>query len=564
MENNQFNPENNLDINKESINPSLKTPVSLEHQAQPVESVPSQLSNNPTLSNPQVLKSDDNTNIPNQPNVIVESQDAPTSFPKQPFLFSTPGQSASGIVDTESKQKKKRFLTIIMVALVFLLILGGGGGFAYYTAMNNRPEKVLADALGNTLKDLLDRKPSSAIGSIKYEFKGAKNGSATFEYNSKTADNNTQQEASLNLKYENVDVAVKGAVIMFGSDETYVKFDELKQTVDQISKKSPDLALVVEAYKPLVDKIDSKWIKIDKQSLVELGFANSEEEVDKCSTALTNLRISKKDQKQIKKLFLENQFAFAVEKLPKDKVENEVSYHYKLDFNEQKSINFMKSMLGLESYKTLKSDCRIKDEEFDKQLEDLKNNTSKEADKIKPVVELWVGGKTRLPTKLKVTTSEETVTMEFVSTIKINDKNFKIEAPADSMNIKDLKSELESLFSNGITSSSSSPTSASDDQIKNLVASMMAFVIDEANNNNGAYPPNAKAMNEAFDMSVSAGSNNIYNNQQLKFTEETPKDGEIQYKIKVSCSNGEFLAKKQGYPFAMRAKLSDGSFYCLD
>ena len=564
MENYQLKPEKNLNANNELANSNIKYTSPTEPLVKPVESVPSQLSNTPTINDSQMLRPEGNVDVSNQPNAIVGSQSTPASTTNQPFQFSPPGQTASSIVNTESKQKKKRLLKIIIIVLVFLLILGGGGGYAYYTIMNNKPEKVLADALGNSLKDLLDRKPSSAIGSIKYEFKGSKKGNATIEYSTKTADNNSQQEASLNLKYENVDVTAKGAVIMLGSDEIFVKFTDLRQTVEQISENSPDLALVVDVYKPLVDKIDNKWIKIDKQSLVDLGFANSEEEVDKCSSALTNLRISKKDQKQIKKLFLDNQFAFAVEKLPKEKIENEASYHYKLDFNEQKSITFMKSMLELESYKTLKSDCELKDEKYDKQLEDLKNNTNKEADKVKPVVELWVGSKTRLPTKLKVTTSEETITMEFVSTIKINDKSFKIEAPADSMNIKDLKTEIESLFGNNLSNSIGTSSSAKDAQAMSDVRFYYSMVVEHTNDNNGSLPQDAKAVNDITSQILSNPESGNVENDLSKVVDTTPKDGEIQYKIKTECSGNEFVANEQTHLFAMRAKLSDGSFYCLD
>ena len=153
--------------------------------------------------------------------------------------------------------------------------------------------------------------------------------------------------------------------------------------------------------------------------------------------------------------------------------------------------------------------------------------------------------------------------IQFIISIKINDKSLKIEAPADSMNIKDLKSEIESLFGNGITSANSQPTSAKDTMIKNAISSYMASIYEFSNDNNGAIPPNAEAVNEILEQSVQSGSNDFYY-QQLIITDETPKDGEVQYKIKVSCSNGEFVANEQTHLFAMRAKLSDGSYSCQD
>lgn len=550
MDNNQ-NPNQDQTIKpKVLVNDPQATTVS------PAQPAPSQLPSTPVVNKPQVY------GLPNE-QITPPPTNPPNSPSPQGFKISEPGQPASSFTNTNSSSKKKRFLLVAVIVFLVLLIIGGGGGFAYYTAMNNKPEKVLADALSNTIKDVLDRNPSSMIGSVKYEFKGEKKGSMNIEFNSKISGGNTQQEASLNLKSDEIDFTIKGAVITLSTNEVYVKFDDLKKLTEQSSKSNPDLATYVESFKPIIDKIDSKWIKIDKQSLVEFGFVESEEEVDKCTKAMADLRVSKDDKKKLKKIFLDNQFMIATEKLSKEKVDKESSYHYKLDFNEEKSIKFSKSVTDLESFKGVKTDCKVKNEDYDKQLTELKNNAGREADQIKPVVELWVGAKTRLPTKIKITTNDETLTMEFDSKIKINDKSFKIEAPAGSINIKDLKTEIESLFSNGNTGSSSLPTSAKDTMIKNAIASYMASIYEYSNNNNGAIPPNAKAVNEILEQSVQSGSNDFYY-QQLIITDETPKDGDVQYKIKTECSGNEFVANEQTHLFAMRAKLSDGSFICLD
>lgn len=550
MDNNQ-NPNQDQTIKpKVLVNDPQASTVS------PAQPVSSQLPNTPVVNNPKVYGLSNEQSTPPLTN-------PPNSPSPQGFKFGEPGPPASSFANTNSSSKKKRFLFVVVIVFLVLLIIGGGGSFAYYTAMNNKPEKVLADALSNTIKDVLDRNPSSMIGYVKYEYKGEKKGSMNIEFNSKISGGNTQQEASLNLKSDEIDFTIKGAVITLSTNEVYVKFDDLKKLTEQSSKSNPDLATYVESFKPIIDKIDSKWIKIDKQSLVEFGFVESEDEVDKCTKALADLRVSKDDKKKLKKIFLENQFMIATEKLSKEKVDNESSYHYKLDFNEEKSIKFSKSITDLESFKGVKTDCKIKNEDYDKQLTELQNNAGREADQIKPVVELWVGTKTRLPTKIKITTNDETLTMEFNSKIKINDKSFKIEAPADSLNIKELKTEIESLFSNGNTGSSSLPTSAKDTMVKNAIASYMASIYEYSNNNNGAIPPNAKAVNEILEQSVQSGSNDFYY-QQLIITDETPKDGDVQYKIKTECSGNEFVANEQTHLFAMRAKLSDGSFICLD
>ncbi len=310
------------------------------------------------------------------------------------------------------------------------------------------------------MKDLLDRKPSSMIGTLKYEFKDDIPGTITLDYNSKMDGDNSQHEASLNLKYDKIDATIKGAVTTIGDEEVYIKFDDLQKSIDQITNNEPMYGMLTEQYKPIIEKIDGKWIKIDKESLVEYGFVQSQEQVDKCSAAVTNLRISKEDQKKLKNLFLANQFLVASEKLPKESIDSETSYHYKIDFNEEASIQFTKSVVELDSFKTVKADCELKPEDFDKQVEDLKNNAQANSNEVKPVAELWVGRKTRRPTKLKITTSEETITVDFVATIKIDDKGIKVEAPSESINIKDLKADIEALAS----PSASTSTDSNDSQ----------------------------------------------------------------------------------------------------
>lgn len=416
------------------------------------------------------------------------------SAPKVFHTDGLPGQSPEAFSANVQQPKKRLRINkkIFAILIVVFLFLGGGGAFAYYTIQNNRPEKVLADALSNTMTDLLDRKPSSAIGSLKYEFKGDDSATVTIDYTSKMDGDNYHNEATLKAKYGDTEFSMNGSIIGVGTDAVYVKFDNLQKTIDQLTQSNPEYSTLSDPYKVIIQKIDGNWIKIDKESLVEYGFVQSEEEVDKCTTAVTNLRISEGDQKELKTIFLNNQFAIASEKLDSEDVDGESSYHYKLDFNEEASIEFTKAVINLESFKTVKDDCKLSTEDYDKQLQSLKENSEQSADEVKPVIELWVGSKTRRPTKLKVTMDDSSLTMEFISTIKINGEGISVQAPEESINLKDLKADIEATFGSafaGVETRSDDTERQTD--IKSLHGQLEAFYAQ-----NGYYPTLA-SMNDA-------------------------------------------------------------------
>ncbi len=75
-------------------------------------------------------------------------------------------------VDTSNVPKdrkiKKKLIIIVISVLVGLIIIGGVGVFAALRHLNNKPEKVLADALTNSAADLLERSPMTSVSKIVY------------------------------------------------------------------------------------------------------------------------------------------------------------------------------------------------------------------------------------------------------------------------------------------------------------------------------------------------------------------------------------------------------------
>ncbi len=90
---------------------------------------------------------------------------APQTPAPPPVTFVTPPEPAN----LRKSNKKGLFIGF---ALAFVVLLTGGGAFAFYTYQNNNPEKVLADALANTISSFGEKSPSTTLGSLTYEYKG--------------------------------------------------------------------------------------------------------------------------------------------------------------------------------------------------------------------------------------------------------------------------------------------------------------------------------------------------------------------------------------------------------
>lgn len=337
-------------------------------------------------------------------------------------------------------KKSKKKLLIGLVVLAILLV--GGGALAAYTYLNNKPEKVLADALANTASDLTEKKPSAMIGTLTFESKGDSPVKIAVKFDSKASGENGQGSADVTVDFSGKTYNVKASGVVFGEEEFYFKIENLKKTIATLIGNQPEFATYSQLVDPIVAKIDNRWIKVTKADLQELGMAD-EQTVDKCTTALQNLKLSKDDTKQLKKLFKQNQFIVAGETFKAEKVGDEDSFHYKLDFNNQAAENFAKQVIAMPSLSGVKTDCGIDEKDITDGFKKEDSTASKT--ETKPVVELWVGKKSRRPTKFKVSANDKDVTVDFTTQVNLNARDISIEKPTSSVSVDELKAEFEKI-----------------------------------------------------------------------------------------------------------------------
>jgi len=342
--------------------------------------------------------------------------------------------------------KKKLPRAKLLLVLVALLIFGlGSGAFAYVNVLNNSPEKVLADALANTMRDVLDRRPLQVVSNIKLKSKDSKN---PYEISLDLDAVHVENDGKLSVKGQfttqepKLDISISSDLVVQDDKTVYVRLNDLQKSIDKVGSTVPVYAMMAKMYQPIIEKIDGKWIKIDAESLAKMGLQQSAEETNKCSEAFTNLRISSKDSKRVKEIFKQNQFAIASEVLPAESVDGDKSFHYKLDLNKEAGARFVKELATLDSFKDVKQECKVKQEDLDKSLKKIEEG--KEKSNTKPIIELWVSKKTRHITRTLIKVDDKEAEFTMSANAKIDARNLSVEVPKDSIKIEDLKAEFES------------------------------------------------------------------------------------------------------------------------
>lgn len=354
-----------------------------------------------------------------------------------------PGSTLAG---QPKKSKGKKIALIVVIIAAFLLAAGGAGAFFYLNHLNNKPEKVLADALANTAADLLDQKPSTTVTKVVVDSK-ENNIKVTVDLDTKTVGKNGEVAANVRFEAEDTDISVKASAIMIGSKEYYFKIDDLRETVRsavQAYVRSQDGSVSVaeinetlSALDPLIKKVDGVWVQV---KLDDLEGLTSDASVSKCSEAVENLRLSDQDQKDLKELFADNQFIVAKEVYDQKDVDGDKSFHYLIDFSDDAAISFAKGAIQISSLKAVAEACDVKEADIKKP----ESTSENEPDEM--TVELWVSSKSRRLTKAQIKAHDTEVSLDFATTLKLDVGGLKVEQPSDFVTMEQLQQDLQQLF----------------------------------------------------------------------------------------------------------------------
>ncbi len=345
-------------------------------------------------------------------------------------------------LNTPKKGGAKKVVMIILAVLLALMVISGISLAFVFNNLNNKPEKVLSDAFANIVSDTVNRNPYTYVSKISIK-DPSKKLDASLEFNTQWANNNGQVDAKLNLMSEGTgatSIDLKASVLNIDNKEYYLKIDDLKETLDNLSKQYSSYGFEdkLVAYDSLIKKIDGSWIKIYPLDTDTTESLNLDNNANPCVEAANNIKISKADQKTINKIFKDNRFIIVEEVYGKDNVDADKSFHYKINFDNDKGTSFTKELMGLESFKEVVSACEIKEEDFT-------NNQNYSSQLDNTTTELWVNAKSRRFNKITTNYKNKTLTMDFASTINFDNKNIQVQKPSSFITIDEIKSDAEAI-----------------------------------------------------------------------------------------------------------------------
>lgn len=351
----------------------------------------------------------------------------------------------------EPKKKSKKWLIMgVIVAILAILGLGSGAAYAFWY---QNPDKVIGDSLVNAIT----ARSVVATGTMKYESGDVTTNIAMDSKNSH--EKGSTLNATISIKPKDMaEMKFEGESMYDVNGDVYFKAKNLSSILDttinlvieeQVKEAAKESIKVTEAEKkqirtlytnmfgPIVKKVDNKWVKISVNDME--SFSKEFAEEYKCAqNVMKKLSNDAKVATELSDIYAKNKFIVVKENLGT----KEGSMGYVIDVNKDTAKNFGKAIEGTAFYKELKACSKnATTSSPDEIVEDTKISNGR--------TELWVEQWNHHITSFKsaATLKEEgaetkwnmDVTTKFNTTVDVT-------APKDTISLKDLTAELQSLF----------------------------------------------------------------------------------------------------------------------
>lgn len=397
---------------------------------------------------------------PNSNSVPEQDAASPTSAPEMtssPTVEQEPATTPSPSSETsftpvapvaKSNNKKKWIIGGVIAGI--LVLLGGGAAIAY--TVYQSPEKVITDGITNTIKY-----GGNTAGTATINVKN-KDVEATIDVTAMSKGTDSSGNVTVSIESKSSDQPIKfdaSADVVMTKTTIYFKVNDAKKTADslistyieQMAKQYQSEGYTLtqqeidsaktkmhDQVDPVVSRIDNRWIKADLTS----SDSSSSKEQQCALDAVAKLQSDKEMQNEIKSAYQDNKFVVVKKNLG---LKNG-SYGYLIDFDYAKAKTFGESVKNSKFGKAL-SDCGMP----------LSSSTSTgdSEDTLKDSqVELWVSQWDHRITGLKFSgedksTADNPTSFNFDMTIDYKNVD-KIDIPSSATDIKDIQSEIESLF----------------------------------------------------------------------------------------------------------------------
>jgi len=379
-----------------------------------------------------------------EPLTPIETNSFPAASPITPDVaqniypdLTNPGQprplaNQTITVDNTTTKKSKKGLLIGLIAAGALVLMGGGSAAAY-TFWYSNPQKVIADAMVNTIS----AKTSIYAGTIKVDNDDMK---VSVDITSKQADVKSDLSAKLSVTMGEKTYSTSGNAIVDGTGDIYFKVNvdglvsEAKNYIGTVTTDANFNKSVSKAIDDFATKVDDKWIKITSSDLASFDKSYSKSK-DCINETVKKYKDDKAAIAEITNLYGKQPFIVADKELG----QKDGSFGYQIKTDETKLKAFTNGLKDTQIYKSINS-C---DSSYS--VDDLsKSMTSEAANSNKATVELWIDAWSHYATKMTVT-GEGSGTKVTAEVLPKYNQTIDIKTPSNSITLTQLTKYYEEL-----------------------------------------------------------------------------------------------------------------------
>lgn len=351
----------------------------------------------------------------------------------------------------EPKKKSKKWLVIgIVVAILAILGLGSGAVYAFWY---QNPDKVIGDSLVNAIT----ARTTVVAGTMKFE-SGDVVATIAMDTKSDYEKGSTLNTAMTIKPKDMAEMKFEGESMYDADENVYFKAKNLTGILDttinlviegRVKEAAKENIKVTEAEKkqvrtlytnmfgPIVKKVDNKWVKISVSDME--SFSKEFAKEYKCAqNVIKKLSKDIKVATELSDIYTKNKFIVVKENLGT----KEGSMGYVIDLDKEAAKTFSKAVEGTALYKDLKSCSKnATTSSLDEMVEEIKISNGR--------TELWVEQWSHHITGFKSVAALKRESGETKWDLDVTTKfntAVDVAAPKDTISLKDLTRELQSLF----------------------------------------------------------------------------------------------------------------------
>lgn len=372
--------------------------------------------------------------VPSEP--ISEPEPVSPLFAAQSAVSETPAPTAFGSGSSESTstlqpvptKKSKKGLVVAAVITGVLVLLGGGSAFAYNGWYQN-PEKVVTDALINTI----GAKTATMTGVVD-----VKNDDYTMKVSIDSKASDSAAELAVDVEYAagGETFKLKGAGHFSAEGDLYVKVENVRELVDSYGSQ---IGINTGHFDTLITKIDGNWIKISND---DLGTVSEEfKESQLCFEKVADdIKADKSLSGEVSDLYKKNSFIVIKESLGSRTINGVGSLGYVVDLDQAKTKSFVSGLASTKVGEKLKEcDDQI---DFTKFAEDMDTESTAEGE---GKVEIWASRFGHELTEVNAKGTSDGTDLSIVINPVFN-KEVTLETPTNALTINELKAEIEKAY----------------------------------------------------------------------------------------------------------------------